>query len=334
MSENGKINAFINKIKRHATIDAGKCYMNGCDEKVISSHSIAKSRTLRKLSTGGHVLYFDTTIKDTVDLSLKRTGINNVSVFNGFCSKHDNKIFNPIDDYEYSYGNNLQEFLFAMRAAAREYNAKQIKVNVFHHLDSLQPSDLRSELGRLGISNSFLNSDMTHGTLVAAERGLKDLERVRQILLTSYKKNNYWKVRTIKLTFNSEYPISACSSFAIDYDLDGVLINNIYDYSRDLKSLFLNIFPQDGKTYILISFLHRDQPAFQSLKKVLSMNELEQKVFVSNLLANFVENFAVSEAYWDSLPTVLKKTFSYLWGASLGDDRIRLISEKSMNIFI
>ena len=68
---------------------------------------------------------FGKKIGDTLySFNLFPTGKAKATTFPGFCDEHD-KIFEPIDAHPYEVGNLLQEFLFAMRAVAREYTVRK-----------------------------------------------------------------------------------------------------------------------------------------------------------------------------------------------------------------
>ena len=70
-------------------------------------------------------MYMSTENLDSKDsFNLFPTGKAKATTFPGFCDEHD-KIFEPIDAHPYEVGNLLQEFLFAMRAVAREYTVRK-----------------------------------------------------------------------------------------------------------------------------------------------------------------------------------------------------------------
>ena len=106
----------------NASMSATKgCYFIGCDQPTIRAHSISNKRLLLKLSKDGQVMHFDKNSSDWG--SLTETGRNAATTFQGMCGDHD-KIFHPIDNEDYSLNNAEQEYLFAMRAAAKEFSTR------------------------------------------------------------------------------------------------------------------------------------------------------------------------------------------------------------------
>ena len=131
------INKEVAGILKTSAAAVKACYFIKCSEKPIKAHSISNTRLLLKLSDDGMVMYFD---KEASKVgTLIETGRGVASTFGGFCGEHD-KIFHPVDNDDYIPGDKRQEFLFAMRAAAKELNTKMTVQNAFaEHLkdDSL-----------------------------------------------------------------------------------------------------------------------------------------------------------------------------------------------------
>lgn len=62
------------------------------DARIVSAHTMSVEAVLRKVSKDGHVYApnFGTNFSaDVHPIEIKRQGLRDVSVFNGFCAKHD-----------------------------------------------------------------------------------------------------------------------------------------------------------------------------------------------------------------------------------------------------
>ncbi len=98
-----------------------------CDS-IISAHSIQKSRQLEHISEKGHIVQlsadYSILVKANGRIAAKEVGIRSASTFSGFCRKHDNELFRPIDD-SYLEPNDEQIFLYAYRCLCREYFIKE-----------------------------------------------------------------------------------------------------------------------------------------------------------------------------------------------------------------
>ena len=56
--------------------------------------------------------------------------------------------------------------------------------------------------------------------------------------------------------------------FALEYDLEGNLLNDITSTEEDrMKNIFLTIFPEDNKSYIILSWLKEDGETYKHFKE-------------------------------------------------------------------
>ena len=123
------LNAYVGRKKKLSKI--GRClhYASGgqCGE-FISAHSIQKNGQLSVIAHEGHVYALSMNVgdikKNDGGVSLVRHGIGSVSTFNGFCNKHDNELFAPIDKVPL-VPTSEQVLLYAYRALCRELFVKE-----------------------------------------------------------------------------------------------------------------------------------------------------------------------------------------------------------------
>lgn len=284
------------------------CYIPGCREKPIRSHSISKRQVLDRISENGKVIMLDTNYLITCN-SIE-VGVNQATTLKCFCGKHDREIFSAIDNHPYTMGNRKQEFLFAFRAAAREYYSKLAAVYTLN--DSPKETAI---------------DDIQIGQLLS----VKDQGATRKILVDTLFKDKFNVIDTSCIILNNEYPLVACSSFNMEVSNTGKLINDVTPngYDQAMKPCFLNLFPQNGKTYCLLSYLHRHRRDYLFLKELANLSEVEKKVVISNILVNYVENFAVRPSYWNS---GIKDIFPI--GQCLEQVHTSFISDENLNLFI
>lgn len=98
-----------------------------CD-RIISAHTIQRSRALQQIiDSSDHVRTF---FPPKLDLSsgrprlqLRRVGWRQASTFTGFCARHDNSVFRPLETADFG-GTAEQCFLIAYRALCHEIYTK------------------------------------------------------------------------------------------------------------------------------------------------------------------------------------------------------------------
>ena len=300
------------------------CYFIGCEEPTIQAHSISNKRLLLKLSRDGYVMYFNMNTSGWG--SLVETGRGAATTFRGFCSKHD-EIFHPIDNEDYIVGNVEQEYLFAFRAAAKEFTTRKAMV---HATDTRLVNNQEQEfpLGNFGLA-------MMDGFKQGFAMGLEDQKTTRGVFIDTFDKGKYNVLETAVLEIGEELPIAVSSTFNLELAYDGSLINDVSPagHGTRMKPCFLTIFPQSGKTYGLISYFWRDRRSYRFLKTLDSLDDSAKKVILSNLLTSNTENFAAEPTYWESLSKETKEKYSEIYANSLKTGHRPFVADDTFSLF-
>lgn len=294
------------------------CYYPNCKQKPIQSHSISKKRILEKISDDGIVLMPDvSTLLSTG--KLVEIGVGQASTLKCFCHEHDQKIFAPIDDKDYTIGNKEQEFLFAFRAASREFLTKEAAV--------------QSNLNWKNSPYISMNeTEVLDEFNIGQQLSIKDQSKTQKIFIDTYEKQKFNILRTVCVTIDGAYPIAASASFNLETDIEGNVINNVLgpDYNTQMMPCFLTLFPQDHKTFCLISYFSRNRKAYAFLNDINDKNHQEKCIIISNLLVSYVENFAINPTYWQSFPD--KNKFLDVLLSSVMP-HASLIEDRNFNLF-
>jgi len=287
-----------------------------CSSKIIKAHSIQNNKILNKLSSEGEVIVATKTSSATGDFG--SIGRKIATTFSGFCSKHDNQLFSPIENKNYIPGDLKQEFLFAYRSLSREMIVKEEAKNLYLYLIKEKSVPL---------------SKLLQGT----EIGLKDLDSLKEILDSSILSENFDDIETKTIIWNKEFPFAVSSIFNLEYDFKNNLINDLGDLSRRPKPIYLTIFPQDGKTYTLFSYMKKDAETFPFLKEqFLNISQKEQKRRISLMVCLYCENFAISPEKWRGFDKNKRKAITEQFWSSTNldaDNFLNLKQKTSFNLF-
>jgi len=322
MNQQDNLSKLIYKISKDSLNSTKTCYVSGCNNPCIKAHSVSNSRYLKKIATKGEVFYMSAE-KQGESLSLIPTGKMKATTFPGFCDLHD-KYFSPLDDSDYIIGNEKQNFLFAFRAAAREYTVRQgVEKMLKDAVANRHPELNMPEQGR-----QRLKDYLVHFTV-----GTADLEVYRTVLNINFSRGRYWKLHTEVLVLDKEYPIVASSIFKLERDNKDKVINVIHDLKAIARPFFFTIIPQNGKTYCIMSWCKRDESYYSNLHELQRLSNYEKKVVISNLLTSYVENFAVKPEYWDYLPKTTLDNFYKQWGRSMHAPYVPFIYDKGLSLF-
>ena len=117
-------------------------WLKNCKGVISKAHTVPKSGSLKRIARKGHVYNL------TTEPSYKHTGnqlnhiprllgINKASTFNGFCTQHDQSIFEPVEKDVFR-GTSQQCFLLGYRALAMEMYKKHA---LFRSLDYVLQAD-------------------------------------------------------------------------------------------------------------------------------------------------------------------------------------------------
>ena len=262
-----------------------------CSGKTISSHSISNSRLFHKIQKAGHVIGINL---DMLNFNIKeeRPGVNTASTFFGFCHYHDNKLFKPIDDYDYAEGDREQEFLFCFRAMAHSLAKLKKWTWVIDRLPRITMDDFQSQAGlhEVFIDNLSKFNNIQYTQLLSIFKKLKkDLE------VSKFK-----SILTEIIKINKPISFVVSSLFNLTHDLDGRILYQSNPYILR-KPVFLHAFPQGNGSFVLLSCLEEDAsiflPFFQEIKR--AKNEKLCKT-ISNIIIRNCENVFFSPDKWDA----------------------------------
>jgi hypothetical protein len=293
---------------------------SNCSSKIIRAHSIQNNRILNKISRNGEVLNFSEA-GDNNEIKLSRIGRKKATTFTGFCGYHDNAIFVPIESTDYKERNHEQEFLFAYRALAKEYHAKKWSIKL-----------LQETINKLSNDRAL---EKLSSYLAGATASLAQLNFQREMFNSFLGKRDFDIISTRIIKFHEEYHIAVSSAFTVEKDFNGNSINNFSDLETHLKYIYLSVFPQNGKTYVLLSYLRKNKKFFSAfMNKIFEKSVNEKKITLSNIIAIHVENFAFSPIRWERISEAEKSEFQSLFRTTLFLPGDSMNQFKNINLFI
>ncbi len=175
---------------------------------------------------------------------------------------------------------------------------------------------------------------ITQNFLKGRQYYLNSIDNIRQDFNSCLDRKKFDIVETKLLVFEEEYHIAVASSFTMDFDIHGNIINNYQSLDYSSKLFYLTIFPQEGKTYVLFSYLRDESPYLSYvIDDICKLDKLEQRIILSNIIAIQVENFALSPVLWDQILEAEKKDFISLFGATMAAPMHNLKSRQNINLF-
>jgi len=245
-----------------------KCLFLECNEKAINSHIISKG-VLKRIAKNGHVNWL---FKNKSQSSIAQT-----YTFPAFCSEHDRCLFEEIDKKTYQVGDIKQQFLYFYRTYAGEL-VRQEKKRAFIEKERYFTD---------GKNIIMFNSPPQY--LRSQNKYLREKFDVLSKLLVA---NDYNSIESYIIVFDKPYPLCVCQYLSMDYDFDRNPISEVKN------GISLVVFPQDDKTYAIISWLTEDTQKFSFISKTFSkLNQEDKKILLSMLILNGCQNIAFNIDY-------------------------------------
>lgn len=311
------ITDFQREMKRQSS--RGRClhFDKGerCNE-IISAHSIQKSGQLKSIAENGHVYRlsadYSVLISNGGVPAPKKTGLNQVSTFAGFCKHHDNELFKPIDQ-EHLIPNHEQVALYAYRCVCREFFVKENAVRAlenFQNHPSLSPS--AKDHIRLSLKGHSL--------------GFEGLKYHKEKFEESIKTNKQHDFEYILFTSTSACPLQFSGQLYPDFSFTGEALQHLGNWDSPLDLItFFTAPTADGWCF---GFAWHITSQNTCVPFVLSLGTyVDHGGRLEDALLRFsfscCENHAFRISWWDKLPTESKSALL---------DRICLMASPTMPI--
>lgn len=272
-----------------------------CSEKIIGSHSIQNNKILSKIADDG-MLYMPCPKTDLSFSLQKKYGRKEASVFTGFCGFHDKTTFQPIEDFDFT-ATKEQIFLHVYRAFALEYHKKQEAVKMNQIMFFNKPSIINSDEFAIDGKTGF-------------DMAVSDYEEEKKLFDAALLEKNYDVLTSIVWEFAGFSNFAATAGEAPMYDFSGKQIQDLLNPRIPVRHIYLSVFPENNKTYAIISWIKEYDALFSSIyKKLSSLTESEKKNYINNTIPIITENVVIKPSSWDKMSEAQKEEFGMLfWG--------------------
>ena len=264
----------------------GVCFYKNCKNVAIKSHTISKSE-LNKIAFEGKV--YEIKLDIYSDSVFKKTGVNKMSTFYGFCKTHDNLLFEKIDKFFDFTKDNIQEiaFLSLYRIICKEIYLNGAAINE------------NKEISQNILLSPKFNSSYLSQRSSGLELEKKDLEKLYNKLSTPLIRKK-WNVVNYKIfTFdNPNLPYAFSTCYVPEKNKEtGEIFQDLKKYKIvSLTSMFS--FHSKSKAYIILAWHKTDDKVCKKFVVMLSkkrMNELPKYI------SSIAENFAINTIHYEGL---------------------------------
>ena len=236
------------------------------------------------------------------EISFKRVGKNNATTFSGLCARHDNDLFQAVDDDLPDINNKNHLFLLAYRAVLREYHV------VLQNAVRFQ-STYQKEV-EVGLSSGHEPSRL--GMIATAHLlNAREFYKFKRYFDCDYLSENWSRLEHHVLLLENQSPSIAVSSlFSLD-DVD----------APDTPRVALSVFPIRTDVAVVLSAISRDMPFVRAfLHPLLTGEPYLQRYLLSKLVLESCDNFVIAPAYYDSMPQESKEAIAQFYVDTIPTD--------------
>ena len=276
---------------------APEAWKNECHGQISSAHTVPKG-SLKQIARNGHVYSFIPSLeklrKNHGLILPELLGINKASTITGFCSRHDNDIFSPLEKRTFS-GTSEQCFLLGYRSLAREYYNKYAAVtslNLFRDADKGQPP-----------LKQFENQILMQANEIGLGASIQESNHYKLKYDSILESRDLITVRGYIIEFETPPPVMCSGGFFPEQDFDGVELQDLLDLSNIPALLCFTSFHGGQHGVVVFSWLQESdstcRPFIESLDGIAAQ-------YVTGALLRFFfthcENIHMNPDWWERLP--------------------------------
>lgn len=282
-----------------------------CVKHIKEGHALQNNKIISKLAVNKHV-YLLNHKKPPIIIPIEneepeiltridRVGVNNATTYTCFCDVHDTQAFAPIENGtngapDFDPNNEEHKFLYAYKAFIFEYYKELVNERVFKKLIKDTPSLLK---------NPFYVQ--TYRNLIMK---LNEMEEVKQFFDNGLLTKSYLGLETCVVEIPEQIKFANFACIGLDYDLHGKRIKNIKN--NIMSRIFLTIFPEDNKSYVLVSYLSKDEKIYRNLINQLKSIDIGLiKYYLTLVLPLYSENIVLSPNLWENWDEETQIAFTF-----------------------
>ena len=261
---------------------------------IVSAHTLSVESMLRKISVDAHVYtprQARTFSSATFPIEIQKRGLREVSVFNGFCQKHDRELFACLETEPFRF-TQQQNFMLAYRATARECYLKR---KLYETLPTAQ------QYGAIhGIDEPLELSEAALVFQAATLSGVEDVETLKAKLDHHLLNQSWNRIVTHAIVFSKTPSILAAAAFQPFYDMNGAKLQAFDDLNVEMSQVCMSLVPLEVGGAAIFSWLDTSNSAPQRFFESVAKGKKLTSAVIHAVLDN-TENVAFNPSWYDQL---------------------------------
>ena len=315
----GKLLKDTNHYFKHGVCLYPQSSKESCSNKTIEAHTIQRAGGLRAIAENGHVLSCKKGVfrifQNEGEIIPESIGIGDASSFMGFCSFHDNCLFEPIEKKAFTLDDETA-FLLAFRALSYEYLSK---LNAINALELQRDIDKGKDFEFQVYIQNYLNA--YHAGL---QRGLRDLRCWKSDYDKMFITKDYSALSHYTVEFEGILPIVCCGGFHPEVDFNGNITQIITRGNHDFEHVLINISVISQKSFLAFVWHgNKNGPAELFVKSFKAIRNDEKANAALILAVEQIENTYFKPSWWKNLCASHKKHITDRMRSGIADQSLR-----------
>ena len=274
-----------------------------CSGKIVRAHTVQRRGGIAAIAENGHVVSAKSAAQDRLKnhgaFVPRKVGARSASTFMGFCDKHDNSMFQPVE--QTSVPLTPQScFLLGFRALSYELLAKRAELRsmeIMRELDSGKPFEFQCQWQQEMYLREY-----------GAKRALADCKCWKNQYDAIFLDARFEEYRFVAVEYSSILPVVGCGAFYPEFDFAGNQLQKISRGTAAHEQVSLNLTVLNGRTVLVIGWIERHKGPAESFGRSFADVPDEEKANMGIQLAvEHIENIFMKPSWWDGLSDTVKK---------------------------
>lgn len=213
-------------------------------------------------------------------VTFKKVGIKKATTFKGLCNQHDQSLFKPIDNFEFT-DTSEQKIALTIRALIyKKYTDEHTAQMLLNTTFPLQGID------KDVVAKSFA-------------KNAQNMQQIINSVVQNFERKDYEITTGFYVRIAKPCLVAVTTCFGLEFDFK----SQIYDINapeKAIKFMTLTIFPQNNDIYVVFTWLAADNDVFMKFKEdMLELSEAEQTAAITNIVIKYTDNLVIGIKTWE-----------------------------------
>ena len=275
---------------------------DNCSDKIVRAHTVQRGGGIAAIAENGHVVSAKSAAQDLVKnrgaFVPREVGVRSASTFVGFCDKHDNSMFQPVEKRSVLL-TPQSCFLFGFRALSYELFSKRAELRSMAMMRELDAGQSFAYQCRWQQGMNLRE--------YGAKRALADCEGWKNRYDKIFLDGQFEEYRFVGVSYSSVVPVVGCGAFHPEFDFAGNALQKISRGTAPHEHVGLNLTVLNGRSVLVIGWIEGPDGPAESFGRSFADVPDEQKANMGIQLAvEHIENIFIKPSWWYSLSDTVR----------------------------